>query len=345
MFASPPPDQEPAVRQALEDLSSPTPRRTFLLRRDQVAFAVYGALTLLALAIFYVWDAGLVDWSGAYEMALRKGLRLTGLVSGLLVLRQATLVLVRNQAPAGPTRFNLRRVVRLAFLLVIGLVAASVLFANWYATLLSLGVVSLITGIALQNPIASFFAWVYILLRRPYAVGDRIKIGAVMGDVVDVGYFDTTLWEFNGDYLSGDHPSGRIIRFANGRVFSEYITNYSWPVFPYIWTELKLFIAPDSDFDFVTETARRVVDAEIGPEMAERIRAYRELLRRTPIDELTVSKEASVSFRPHENGWMEVVIRYLVEPRQAGAVRNRLFHQLWTALRQAPERVRFPNVD
>ena len=162
-----------------------------------------------------------------------------------------------NQQPTLRRVFNRQdRAALLTYGLLIGFVVIPSVFTNWYTTLLSLGVVSLILGIALQNPIASFFAWVYILLRRPYSVGNRVKIGDATGDMIDVGYFDTTLWEFNGDYLSGDHSSGRVIRFANLKVFSEYIFNYFWPLFPYIWNEIKFYVAHKSDLDSVGETVR-----------------------------------------------------------------------------------------
>jgi small-conductance mechanosensitive channel len=57
---------------------------------------------------------------------------------------------------------------------------------------------ALILGFALQKPITSFIGWLYLLIRKPYQVGDRIRIGEASGDVVDVGYLDTTLWEFGG---------------------------------------------------------------------------------------------------------------------------------------------------
>ena len=73
------------------------------------------------------------------------------------------------------------------------LVVISVLFVNWYTAFLSLGLISLILGFALQTPITSLIGWVYILVRTPYRVGDRIKIGDATGDVIDVSYLDTTL--------------------------------------------------------------------------------------------------------------------------------------------------------
>lgn len=133
------------------------------------------------------------------------------------------------------TVFNFNRITDLFAGIIVFLIILSLLFANWYAAMVSFGIVSLILGLALQNPITSFFGWIYLLIRKPYDVGDRIRLGNVYGDVINVSYIGTTLWEFNGDYLSGDHPSGRIIRFANSKVFSEYVYNYSLPLFPFIW--------------------------------------------------------------------------------------------------------------
>ena len=81
--------------------------------------------------------------------------------------------------------------------------------------------------------------WIYIRARAPYRVGGRIRIGDAKGDVIDVSYLDTTLWEVGGDILSTDHPTGRVIKFPNSKVLSSTVYNYSWPLFPYIWNEIK----------------------------------------------------------------------------------------------------------
>lgn len=334
--------QEPDVQRALADLNQPTAPRRVFRQGDRVSLLTYGLVIGGVFILFYLHTARLLIWPATYETIIRKTLRAVGLVGGILVIQQLIRVLIRAQVECLPKQFNLRRVVRLLVGLLTGLVVVTSIFTNWYTTLLSLGVVSLILGVALQNPIASFFAWVYILLRRPYAVGDRVKIGNATGDVIDVGYFDTTLWEFNGDYLSGDHPSGRVIRFANQKVFSEYIFNYSWPLFPYIWNEMKFYVAYESDLDFVTETIQKVVQTEIGTQMQERVVQFRELLKDTPVDQLTVNDAPSVMLRAHENTWVEVIVRYLVEPRESGRVRNQLFRKVLMALQQEPERALFP---
>lgn len=242
------------------------------------------------------------------------------------------------------TVFNFNRIADLFASLLILVIILSLLFANWYAAMVSFGIVSLILGFALQNPITSFFGWLYILIRKPYEVGERIRIGNVYGDVINVSYIDTTLWEFNGDYLSGDHPSGRIIKFANSKVFSEYVYNYSWPLFPFIWNELSIFISYDSDFKFTTDTIKRVVDTEIGEAMVRRVKRFKIILKDTPVDELDVNEFPSVFLKAHTNTWIEVIVRYLVEPKNSGSVKKKLFEAVMEELKKDPEKVRFPNI-
>ena len=243
------------------------------------------------------------------------------------------------------TVFNFNRVADLfATLIILGIIL-SLLFANWYAAMVSFGIVSLILGFALQNLITSFFGWLYILIRKPYEVGDRIRIGNVYGDIINVSYLDTTLWEFRGDYLSGDHPSGRIIRFANSKVFSEFVFNYSWPLFPFIWNELSLFISYDSDFKFVSETIKRTVETEIGEAMVRRVKRFKKILKDTPVDELDVNEYPSVILRAHTNTWIEVMVRYLVEPKNSGRVKKKLFETVMDELKKYPDKVGFPNTN
>src|SRR5207249_11140270 len=151
-------------------------------------------------------------------------------------------------------RFTLRRIQYLVAGLLIAVIAVSVIFVNWYAALTALGIGSIIVGLAVQTPMKSFIAWIFILVRQPFRVGDRIKIDDSTGDVIDVGYLGTSLWEFDGQLLSTDHPSVRVIRFPNEKVLDSIVYNYSWPLFPYIWNEVKFHIAYQSDLEFVART-------------------------------------------------------------------------------------------
>ena len=150
-------------------------------------------------------------------------------------------------------------------------IVISFLFAKWYTAAVSLGLVSLILGFALQTPISSLIGWFYIVIRTPYRIGDRIQVGDFTGDVVEISYLDTTLWEFHGDYLSNDVPSGRLIRFPNTLVLQSEVYNYSWRKFPFIWNEVPFHIAYESDLEWVEKTIKEVAKKELGDDMAEAI--------------------------------------------------------------------------
>ncbi|MGI9086164.1 MAG: mechanosensitive ion channel family protein [Chthoniobacterales bacterium] len=272
----------------------------------------------------------------------RRAIRGTALIIVVLAIGKALKVYALARIENAVTRFTLQRIQKLLVGILIAVIAISVIFVNWYAAVTALGVGSIVIGLAVQTPMKSFVAWIYILVRQPYRVGDRIKIGEATGDVIDVGYLDTTLWEFGGQYLSTDHPSGRVIKFPNEKVLDSIVWNYSWPLFPYIWNEIKFQIAYQSDLKFVAETMERIVNEEIGEEMVKRIDVFRELLAKTPVDEVEVRAHPRVFFRVDEVTWVDAIVRYCVPPREAGRIKNRLIPKLLAALNAQPEKVMFP---
>lgn len=300
-----------------------------------------GALLLLLASRFFLnWQTAFI--SDDLLPRVQNYIRGAALAIGIVLAARLLEVLVISRVGNPVNRYNLKRILRLVVVLAVAFTIVSVLFVNWYAALVPLGVVSLVLGVALQTPLSSFIGWIYLLVRAPYRVGDRIKIGELRGDVIDVSYLDTTLWEFGGDYLSGDHPSGRIIRIPNMNVLNTPVVNYSWPLFPYIWNEIKFHVAYESDIHFVAETMQRVTQAEIGTDMKEQVEVYREILARTPVDELDVQDKPVVVFGVSDNTWLEAKVRYLVHPKEAGRVKTRLIPKLLHELNVQPDKVLFP---
>jgi small-conductance mechanosensitive channel len=247
-----------------------------------------------------------------------------------------------DQIDSKPARYNLTRVLHLLTFFVVVIIGLSLLSTTWYTAIVSLGLLSLILGFALQTPITSLIGWVYLLIRQPYKVGDRIQIGEARGDVIDVSYLDTTLWEFGGPYLTTEHPSGRIIKFPNSLVLNETVYNYSWPLFPYVWNEIKLQVAYESDLNFIAQTMQQIVEEELGEQMMDLVQVYRELLMQTPVDELEIKERPVVHFRASDYAWIEAIVRYLVHPKESGRIKTRIIKKLLDRLNTEPERVLFP---
>ena len=335
------------VKEALKQASSIKPDEKPKAETSDKLWLGTHVLVLLALAAFrFLLQFNLFGVVAQYPNAIQFIQRLVlGAMGVVLLLALAKVVDVYaiGQVDSPVSRYNLRRVARLVLGFLFVLIVVTSLFSNWYTTLVSIGLLSLILGLAVQTPVTSFLGWIYILARSPYRVGDRIKIGEATGDVIDVSYLDTTLWEFGGgDLLSTDHPTGRIIRFPNSKILDSTIYNYTWPLFPYIWNEIKFSVGYESDLEFVAETMQRVAAEEVGEHMMKQVRIFREILAQTPVDQLEVREYPAVLFRPNANTWIDAIVRYLVHPKEAGRTKTRLIKKLLLELNAAPDRVLFP---
>jgi len=100
-----------------------------------------------------------------------------------------------------------------------------------------LGLITAGLAIALKDPITNLAGWLFILIRKPFVLGDRVQIGQNTGDIIDIRLFQFTMLEI-GNWVEADQSTGRIIHLPNGKVFLEPQANYS-SGFEYIWNEIK----------------------------------------------------------------------------------------------------------
>jgi len=335
--------RKPEIRKELQRTTGEKRSETIKARgRDKLWFIIQALVLAGCIAVYFLIGTKVIPLPSSTVGVVWRILRGTALIVIVLTIARAVSIYGLGRIEDPSTRFTLQRILHLVVALAITVIGISIIFVNWYAALAAFGIGSIIIGLAVQTPMKSFIAWIYILVRQPYRVGDRIQIGEATGDVIDVGYLDTTLWEFGGKYISGDHPSGRVIKFPNEQVLDEIVYNYSWPLFPYIWNEIKFPVAFNADLEFIASTMQKVTEEELGKEMIDRVQTFRDLLSRTPVDELEVHERPRVIFRVSENTWLEAIVRYLVSPREAGRVKTRLIKKLLAALNAAPDKVMFP---
>jgi small-conductance mechanosensitive channel len=136
---------------------------------------------------------------------------------------------------------------------VVGVLAVLVLARIWIQGIAGvgtyLGLLSAGIAIALQDPLTNLAGWVFILLRRPFRIGDRIQIGTHMGDVVDIRLFRFVLLEI-GNWVHAEQSTGRVLHVPNGFVFKNTVANYD-EAFGFIWNELEVTVVlplPERDF-------------------------------------------------------------------------------------------------
>jgi small-conductance mechanosensitive channel len=303
----------------------------------------YIIVAIISLAAYVLFRLHIFDLLGEYRMLLQK-LSLA-IFFAVLILSATKLIElgIHKRSKGKYNRYNLIHLTNLLSIIAVAILIISFLFANWYAAAVSLGLISLILGFALQTPISSFIGWIYIIIRNPYRIGDRIQINSFKGDVIEIGYVDTTLWEFAGDYLTNDLPSGRLIRFPNSLVLQSAVFNYSWQSFKFIWNEIPFHVAYESDLNFVEKIIKQVTSTELGPEMAGKIEQLKQLIKDSPIDEMEIKEYPYVSFRINANTWVEVSVTYLVPPKKAATIRTNIIRNILAEFNKAPDKVLFPN--
>jgi small-conductance mechanosensitive channel len=121
-----------------------------------------------------------------------------------------------------------------------------------------LGILSAGLAIALQDPVTNLAGWIFIALRKPFVVGDRIEIGDHRGDVIDMRLFQFTIVEI-GNWVSADQSTGRIIHIPNGWVFKNSTANYTQG-FNFIWNELPVTVTFESNWEKAKEVLTEIAE-------------------------------------------------------------------------------------
>ena len=203
------------------------------------------------------------------------------------------------------------------WLLALG-VAVSVLAGDIRALVGSLGLVGLALSWALQTPIESFTGWLLNSFQGYYLVGDRIAVGDVFGDVVRIDFLTTTVWEIGGpdhppSVIQAEQPTGRLITFPNSEVLTGSIVNYTRD-FDYVWDELAVSVAAESDIRYAAQIAERVASELLEGPMEEPARRYRAILEEAGLN-ADVPARPTVYYTLTQSG-VDLTVRYLTGARE-----------------------------
>lgn len=134
-------------------------------------------------------------------------------------------------------------------------------FGSWDELGVIAGIVTAGLGFALQRPITGIAAWVMVIIKRPFQVGDRINIGDVRGEVYDITLTHIYLDEM-GITHDSSMPSGKNIMVPNYLLFEQNIINYTLTN-DYILEEINFDITYESDLDQALEIAKEATKKHI----------------------------------------------------------------------------------
>ena len=196
-------------------------------------------------------------------------------------------------------------------------IAFSVVVGDIRALVGSFGLIGLALSWALQTPIESFTGWLMNAFRRYYQVGDRILVGDVFGDVYRIDFLSTTVWEIGSPYQAGfvnaEQPTGRLVTFPNNEILTGTVINLTGD-FPYVWDELDIVVANESDLPLTMKVLKNIATDAIGDYMQLPAKTYSQILQRVGFTEKVA--EYPEVFLSLSDSWTDIIIRYLVNARE-----------------------------
>ncbi|MDX1503619.1 MAG: mechanosensitive ion channel family protein [Thermoanaerobaculia bacterium] len=249
--------------------------------------------------------------TGLAPPAQQRMLLSVAVLLALWLLRRFTLHLVHRRSESLKARYQARKLSAWLGSLVALLVVGWIWLPGFTGMATYLGLLSAGVAIALKEPLVNLVGWGFILLRRPFEVGDRIQIGKHAGDVIDLRIFQFSLLEI-GNWVDADQSTGRVIHIPNGQVFINAVANYTRG-FNFIWNELPVLVTFESNWRAAKEILTAIVQ-ETTESLSEQ--AQQEVRNASRRFMIFYSKLTPTVYTSVEDSGVLLTIRYLCEPRR-----------------------------
>lgn len=203
------------------------------------------------------------------------------------------------------------------------------------------GLVTAGLAFALQKVIASLAGYFVILRGRVFAVGDRIAVGGVRGDVMALGFLRTTVMEMgspasmagseSGNWVPSRQFTGRVVTVSNAVIFDEAVYNYTRG-FPFLWEEISVNLPFDVDLRVVDELFLACADQHTHELSSVAMASMRRMSRMYAVDVREFGPQLFVSL---QEDWILVTVRFVVGTHGARAVKDAISRDLVAGLQES----------
>ena len=188
---------------------------------------------------------------------------------------------------------------------------------------LSLGLVAAGVSFSLQGPITSLVGWLVLAFERPFAVGDRIEINKVAGDVVDYGFFFIRVMEIQS-WTEADLYTGRIMLVPTNWILSNAVYNYSKD-FDYIWDKIWIGLLYGSNYAKISSDIKEIANSFTMQIREQAETAYKNVHKKYYIQEAALEPQVFVSFN---SNWVQIDLRYISLVRARSKTRSELSYRI-----------------
>lgn len=179
----------------------------------------------------------------------------------LWLIRFIAVRIVNKRLPEAKHKYKWRKNLTYISVFIGFLIIGRIWFEGLQSVATFLGLLSAGLAIALKDPISDFAGWLFIVWRQPFEVGDRIQLGDIKGDVIDIRIFKFTILEI-GNWVRSDQSTGRVVHLANHKVFSDALANYTSD-FEFIWNELEVLVTFESDWKKAKSILQEIVNTHL----------------------------------------------------------------------------------
>lgn len=229
----------------------------------------------------------------------------------LWVIRSLTLRVVHKNVESKRTTYKWRK--NLTY--ISAFIGVILITQIWFSALGNLstyfGLLSAGLAIALKDPVTDLAAWLFIIWRKPFDVGDRIELGKSKGDVIDIRPFKFTILEI-GNWVDADQSTGRVIHIPNHTVFTEQLANYTSD-FQFIWNEIGIMVTFESDW----KKAKEILSTIAEEESKDFIEQAKEQIKRAAKSYLIEYRYLTpIVYTNVKDSGVMLSIRYLTDPRR-----------------------------
>lgn len=194
-----------------------------------------------------------------------------------------------------------------------------------------ISVVSAAMTIALRELILNFFCGLYIQMKKPFKVEDRIEIDGIKGDVMNISSLDFEVLEISTKDERGQ-STGIVVTFPNSVVFSKPIKNIT-KGFKYIWDEITVKVKLDCDLSSNKQTLYKIVNElevvkNIPKKMKEQINSINTENR------IYFNQYNPIIYTKLVDNYVELTIRYLMHPKKSRFVESVIWNKIYLAYKE-----------
>lgn len=283
---------------------------------------------LLILILFIAYIRYLTTFYIFEDRALLDALLISLLVIFLAyIINFITGNLILRKVSTAKDRYTLRKTASI----LITVLAFAALFAIWFkrtSTLfIAYGILSAGVAIALQDLLRNIVGGVLLILYHPFKAGDRIQVEDNVGDVLDIGSISTTIMEIR-EWVDADQYTGRILHIPNSFALNKTIKNYTRD-YSFIWDEVRFLLIYGSNWKKAEGITLSVAGSILGE--FENL-AQKELRQMGQKYFITTYDVQTKLYMKMEENWIEMQLRYVVEPRKRREISHLLVSNILEAL-------------